>query len=118
MPFAFVREQHLWYEDAGQGDAMLLLHGSTGTARVDLGAAIGFFSQYCRVVAPDLRGYGRSGPKPRLFGPDFYVQDALDAAALLDSLGIAQAHDPGNPEYLEAPERFHPRVLSFLQGVR
>jgi valacyclovir hydrolase len=110
MPFAAVREQDLWYEDAGQGDAVLLLHGYTGTARADLGAEIDFLSQYFRVVAPDLRGYGHSMPKPRGFGPDFYVQDALDAAALLDSLGIAQAHvlgysDGGESALLVAIER-------------
>jgi valacyclovir hydrolase len=110
MPFASVRAQNLWYEDAGQGDAVLLLHGYTGTARADLGAEIDFFSQYYRVVAPDLRGYGRSAPKPRLFGPDFYVQDALDAATLLDSLGIARAHvlgysDGGESALLVAIER-------------
>lgn len=110
MPFAWVREQQLWYEDAGQGDAVLLLHGYTGTARADLGAEIDLFSQHYRVIAPDLRGYGRSEPKPRLFGPDFYVQDALDAAALVDSLGIAQAHvlgfsDGGESALLVAIER-------------
>jgi valacyclovir hydrolase len=110
MPFARVRQQQLWYEDAGQGDAVLLLHGYTGTARADLGAEIDLFSQHYRVIAPDLRGYGRSEPKPRLFGPDFYVQDALDAAALLDSLGIAQAHvlgfsDGGESALLVAIER-------------
>jgi valacyclovir hydrolase len=110
MPFAWVREQNLWYEDAGQGDAMLLLHGYTGTARADLGAEIDFFSQFYRVIAPDLCGYGRSEPKPRQFPADFYVQDALDAAALLDALGIARAHvlgysDGGESALLVAIER-------------
>ncbi len=110
MPFAFVRGQHLWYEESGQGDAMLLLHGYTGTARADLGAEIDFFSQFYHVIAPDLRGYGRSEPKPRRFPADFYVQDALDAAALLDALGIARAHvlgysDGGESALLAAIER-------------
>lgn len=110
MTYAFVRDQQLWYEDAGQGDAIVLLHGYTGTARADLAAAIDFFSQFYRVIAPDLRGYGRSEPKPRPFGPDFYRQDALDAAALLDALGIARAHvlgysDGGESALLVAIER-------------
>ncbi|HSN76440.1 MAG TPA: alpha/beta hydrolase [Anaerolineae bacterium] len=110
MPFAFVRGQHLWYEESGQGDAMLLLHGYTGTARADLGAEIDYFRQFYRVVAPDLRGYGRSEPKPRQFPADFYVQDALDVGALLDSLSISQAHvlgysDGGESALLVAIER-------------
>jgi len=89
---------------------MLLLHGYTGTARADLGAEIDFFSQFYHVIAPDLRGYGRSEPKPRPFPADFYVQDALDAAALLDALGIARAHvlgysDGGESALLAAIER-------------
>lgn len=110
MPFAHVRGQQLWYEDVGQGEAALLLHGFTGTARSDLSAQIDFLSQTYRVVAPDLRGYGRSEPKPRVFTPDFYVQDALDAGALLDALSIEQAHilgysDGGETALLVAIER-------------
>ena len=110
MSYAVVRDQQLWYEDTGHGDAVLLLHGYTGTARADLGAAIDFFSQFYRVIAPDLRGYGRSEPKPRVFAPDFYVQDALDAAAVLDTLGIERAHvlgysDGGESALLVAIER-------------
>lgn len=110
MPYASVRDQRLWYEDAGQGDVLLLLHGFTGTARADLGAEIDYFSQFYRVVAPDLRGYGRSQPKPRRFGADFYVQDALDAGALLDALGVASAavlgySDGGEAALLVAIER-------------
>lgn len=49
-------------------------------------AALGF-----RCIAPDMRGYGRSTP-PRLFAGDFYAQDGLDAAALIEALGLAPAH--------------------------
>lgn len=110
MPYALVRDQQLWYEDAGQGDVLLLLHGFTGTARADLGAEIDYFSQFYRVIAPDLRGYGRSLPKPRQFGADFYRQDALDAGALLDALGVASAgvlgySDGGESALLVAIER-------------
>lgn len=110
MPVVHVRDQDLWCEDAGQGETMLLLHGYTGAARADLGAAIDFFSQRYRVIAPDLRGCGRSQPKPRRFGPDFYLQDALDGAALLDALGVGPAHvlgysDGGESALLLAIER-------------
>lgn len=92
MPIAEVRNQHLWYEDCGSGDVVIMLHGFTGTGRAHLGPQIDFFAQRYRVIAPDLRGYGRSEPKPRPFGVDFYRQDALDAAALLDFLGVDTAH--------------------------
>ena len=46
MPYAAVREQQLWYEDSGEGDAVVMLHGFTGTARSDLGAQIDTFSRF------------------------------------------------------------------------
>lgn len=125
MPYADVNDQHFWYEEAGQGDAVVMLHGFTGTARADLGEEIDFFSRFYRVIAPDLRGYGRSGPKPRLFGPDFYVQDARDVGALLDVLGVDRAHvlgysDGGESAVLvaiERPDRARSVVAWGLTGV-
>jgi pimeloyl-ACP methyl ester carboxylesterase len=43
------------------------------------------------VIAPDLRGYGKSEPKPRTYGVDFYEQDARDMAALLHHLEMTDA---------------------------
>lgn len=110
MPVESLADQRIWYEDCGRGDAVVLLHGFTGTGRAHLGAQIDFLAQHYRVIAPDLRGYGRSEPKPRPFGADFYRQDALDVAALLDSLGIAAAHvlgysDGGESAVLLAEQR-------------
>lgn len=102
MSVAHIRGQDLWYEESGGGDAVLMLHGFTGTGRAHLGPQIDFFAQYYRVIAPDLRGYGRSEPKPRPFGADFYRQDALDAAALLDALGIETAHVLGYSDGAES----------------
>lgn len=110
MPVAHVFDQLLWYQDVGSGDAVVALHGAMGTAASHLGGVIDFLSRHYRVIAPDLRGYGRSEPKPRRFGPDFYVQDALDVGALLDELGIDRAHvlgfsDGGEAALLVAIER-------------
>jgi pimeloyl-ACP methyl ester carboxylesterase len=92
MPSMAVRGQHLWIEDVGVGDPVVLLHGAMGTARDDLGGLIDFLADHFRVLAPDLRGYGRSMPKPRAFEADFYIQDALDVGALLDVLDLPPAH--------------------------
>lgn len=102
MPWVAVRGQHLWVEDLGAGDTVVVLHGAMGTAREDLGGLIDFLAGHYRVLAPDLRGYGRSTPKPRAFGTDFYVQDALDVGALLDALGLPAAHVLGYSDGGEA----------------
>ena len=64
-------------------------------------------------------------PKPRPFGPDFYVQDALDTGALLDSLGIDRAHVLGYSDgaesavlaAIERPDRVRSVVAWGLTGV-
>ncbi len=102
MPVACLRGQRIWYEESGSGDAMLMLHGFTGSGRAHLGPQIDFFAQHYRVIAPDLRGYARSEPKPRPFDADFYLQDALDVAGLLDALGIDGAHVLGYSDGAES----------------
>jgi pimeloyl-ACP methyl ester carboxylesterase len=73
------------HDELGDDDPILLVHGHPfdrsmwGPQMVPLAAA------GCRVIAPDLRGYGRS-PLPR--GPVRWTDHARDLAALLDHLGV------------------------------
>ncbi len=76
------------YHDEGAGAPLLLMHGFTGTARSHLGDLIEDLRADYRVIAPDLRGYGRSRPPDRDFPLDFYQRDAVDMAALLDQLQL------------------------------
>src|SRR3954447_8680146 len=82
------------YEEHGAGDPVLLMHGFTESAR-DLAGVIDGLAPHYRVIAPDLRGYGRSQPQPRDYPVDFYQRDARDMAALLGHLGITRAHITG-----------------------
>ncbi|HEX6606405.1 MAG TPA: alpha/beta fold hydrolase [Chloroflexia bacterium] len=90
MPQVQVNGANIYYEEAGTGTPLLLLHGllETGGSHAHLMQTL---ARHYRVIAPDLRGYGRSGPEPRTFPPDVYERDTADMAALLDHLGIAQA---------------------------
>jgi pimeloyl-ACP methyl ester carboxylesterase len=81
----------LAYVDRGAGIRVLLVHGfpldhTMWSAQIDA------LSLYCRVIAPDLRGFGRSsleGADPeRGISMDEYADDL---AELLDALEI---HDP------------------------
>lgn len=91
MPDIAVPDTMLRYEDAGAGEPLLLLHGGLGTALLHYRREIPVFAERYRVIAPDMRGYGRSSP-PREFPPDFYHRDAADMAALIEALGIAPVH--------------------------
>ena len=90
MPYADIRGARLHYEDIGDGPPVLLLPGALGTGRSDFAPQLeGLPRRGLRVIVPDPRGYGRSRPPERRFPPDFYRQDALDAAALMEALGCA-----------------------------
>ena len=77
-------------EEAGEGPAVLLLHGLTATRRyVVMGSKLLERSGH-RVVQYDARAHGHSSPAPQ---PDAYIYDLLadDALALMDARGIERA---------------------------
>jgi valacyclovir hydrolase len=88
MPYAQVRGANLYYEDRGHGQPLLLIAGALGTGQSDFGPQLETLpGAGVRVIAPDLRGYGKSRPPMREFPLDFYEQDAQDCAALMDAIG-------------------------------
>lgn len=80
--------QPLAYVDVGEGLPMLLMHGFTGTATSHCGALLRHWRGQYRVIAPDMRGYGRSQPPGRSFPADFYEQDVRDMVSLIDHLAL------------------------------
>ena len=75
---------------APRGAPVLCLHGLTRSSADFEIVAPRLATQGRRVIAPDIRGRGRSDrdPQPLRYRPDIYVQDVL---TLLDELGIAEA---------------------------
>jgi pimeloyl-ACP methyl ester carboxylesterase len=81
------------YVEAGDGDPLLLLHGgmvSNNPVWADSPIAyvshIGAFAEHFRVIAPDLRGHGKTVNAGG--GPISFSQLADDAWGLLDTLGV------------------------------
>ena len=76
----------LWFEERGAGVPLLLVHGfpldhTMWTTQIEA------ISSRCRVIAPDLPGFGRSPPAGDKTTMD---QFADDLAGLLDALGISE----------------------------
>lgn len=72
---------------------VIAIHGLLGTGRKDLGAVLDWLAdEGYPVIAPTLRGYGESEPKPRDFPYQFYKRDAQDMLAFMDALAIERAH--------------------------
>ena len=62
MPTVEVNGARIWYDEAGSGDAILLLHGGLGDSGLWEPVAP-LLAQRFRTIRSDLRFYGRStGP--------------------------------------------------------
>ena len=74
----------LWYDEAGSGDAVLLLHGGLGDSGL-WEPVVPYLAERFRTIRTDLRFYGRStGPAVPWSWPD-------DVVGVLDALGIERA---------------------------
>lgn len=82
----------MYYETSGEGEPLLLLHGFNGSGRT-WSRFIPDFAKHYQVIAPDLRGHGRSTNPTAKFT---HRQAALDVFALLDALGIKQVKAMGS----------------------
>ena len=82
----------LHFEQKGEGEPVVVVHGLLGTARDELGGVIDWLSRSYQVFGLTLRGYGSSLPKPRRFPADFYYRDAEDVTAFLDARRLDSVH--------------------------
>jgi len=87
MKFLELHGDRVAYRDAGDGEALLLIHGMAGSSAT-WRAVMPQLSKKYRVVAPDLLGHGQSA-KPR--GDYSLGAFAVLLRDLLDELGITRA---------------------------
>lgn len=84
-------------QEAGAGDALILLHGfpENGLCWAQIAPA---FTDRFHVIVPDLRGYGQSDAPPDDAAHETYSkrQMATDIVALMDQLGHGSAHILGH----------------------
>jgi pimeloyl-ACP methyl ester carboxylesterase len=77
----------LEYDDLGNGTALLFIHGFP-LDRSMWGPQVNALQKVCRVIAPDLRGFGQSSDTDgQAVTMDTYAEDMK---ALLDSLNVKQ----------------------------
>ena len=118
-----VRGAKLYYEELGGGPDVLLMHGAMSTARRDYGSLIDRFAEFFHVVAPDLRGFGKS-QHVKAFKGNYYLEHARDMLALIEALNLRDVHlvgfsDAGEFAFLmalEDTERLRSIVASGVGG--
>lgn len=82
--------QRLWYEEQGSGTPLLLVHGWCMTSaiwRLQLDSLPAHF----RVIAPDLRGFGKSSAVADGCGFDGFVSDLVALVEQLNLSGLVLA---------------------------
>lgn len=89
MPDIQLPDIRLYYEEHGEGDPILCIHGTSSSALV-WGAAVEPLSALGRVIVYDRRGCTRS-ERPAPYDSTQVSDHADDAAALLEALSAAPA---------------------------
>lgn len=84
MPVVDVNGARLWYDEAGRGEAVLLLHGGLGDSGL-WEPVVPLLARRFRVLRTDLRFFGRSA------GPAAPWSWQDDVVGVLDELGIERA---------------------------
>jgi pimeloyl-ACP methyl ester carboxylesterase len=86
----------LYVEDSGgAGEAVVLLHGWPDSARLWRNQVPPLTAAGYRVIAPDLRGFGRSA-KPDDVAAYRLTEPVADVVGILDALGIERCHLVGH----------------------
>jgi pimeloyl-ACP methyl ester carboxylesterase len=95
MPTLTVNDLTLFVVDEGQGTPVILLHGFPDTSHLWRHQIPALVDAGYRVIAPDLRGRGRSEKPERV--EDYKLSAILgDVAGIMDALGIVRAHIVGH----------------------
>jgi pimeloyl-ACP methyl ester carboxylesterase len=87
MSYADVNGLSLYYEEHGDGEPLILLHGAFGTGEM-FGPVLSELARNRRVITADLQGHGRTADIGR---PLRFETMADDIAGLIGHLGLAQA---------------------------
>lgn len=108
-----IRDIEMTYEEVGQGEPAILIHG-LGLDHTIWQEAASLFQNQVRFILPDLRGLGKS----TLGNADVSLEQmADDIVALMDALGLEKApiagHSLGGYVALAIAER-HPERLKSL----
>lgn len=107
------------FDDRGEGDPVILLHGFCGSSAYWEKIVPELESQY-RIITPDLRGHGRSSVPDEMYSMDLIAEDII---GLMDVLDLPQVslfgHSLGGYAALAFAEKYPNRLnrLSLIHST-
>lgn len=122
MAYFIFRGNKIFYEEAGSGAPLLLLHGNTASSAMFTDAAK-MYSKHFRVILIDFLGHGRSDRLPE-FPADLWFYEAEQVIALLKEKGLKGVKLIGSSggalvainAALEAPELISKVIADSFEG--
>ena len=96
------REPAIAYDDAGDGRAIVLVHGGFGADRAHFSSQVDYLRRSHRVIALDLRGHGESDPAAGAYTVRDFASDVIavcDAADIQDA--VIAGHSVGGTAALQ-----------------
>jgi pimeloyl-ACP methyl ester carboxylesterase len=92
MPYAQSGNAEIYYEDMGQGDAIIAIHGLIeNTGYFTMTGIAGMLSEKYRVIPMDMRAHGKTKVKSEPWGYDVETT-GKDIEAVADHLGLEKFH--------------------------
>ena len=85
------------YRDAGDGPAIVVLHGGWGYDAYPFDRQIGALASRHRIVIPDRTGYGRSESLDSL-STDFHQSAAAETLAVIEALHLDRPNQWGHSD--------------------
>ena len=107
----------LHYQEAGEGQPLLFLHGGFGTGEVQFHGQFSSFADAYRLIVPDTRGHGQSTFDTTTFTYELFAEDVyqLLEKLSLDSVYIVGFSDGGITGLILASQ--HPEKVKSLVAI-
>ncbi|MBC7848529.1 MAG: alpha/beta hydrolase [Chitinophagaceae bacterium] len=87
--YILVNGLQMYYEQYGDGEPLVLIHGGGSTIHTTFGHILPFLAPHYKVIGVELQAHGHTADRNQ---PTSFEQDADDVAALLHELKIAKAN--------------------------
>jgi pimeloyl-ACP methyl ester carboxylesterase len=122
MPYFSCNKGKVFYEDMGEGEPLLMVHGNTASSKM-FRPVLKHYKKRFRLIIPDLPGHGKSERLDK-FPLDFWYDNAIVVNKLIRELHLTELKAIGTSggalivlnAALESPERYTHIIADSFEG--